>query len=175
MGPITPITLLAPIVPIVLFALGVAGCASTGAPGSRVEGNFIAHAPATLNETLAADTVQRLVALYPPARTRFDLAQPAADAFGGALLDALRARGYAVMETPPAAKGAPGTEPAQSDAKPGAASGTPPGLALHYVLDAPAGLSLYRLTVTVGSTSLSRAYQAQNNTVAPAGAWARRE
>jgi hypothetical protein len=35
--------------------------------------------------------------------------------------------------------------------------------------------NLYRVTVTVGQKSLSRAYLAQNNRVAPAGAWVRKE
>ena len=135
-----------------LLAMALAGCAST-AP----YGNFAAHPPAGLEERIAADTVKQLVALYPPARTRFHLGQPTPDAYGSALVEALRAKGYALMEFKEAA-------PATS-----------PGLSLHYVLDAAASPNLYRVTVTVGQKSLSRAYLAQNNRVAPAGAWVRKE
>jgi hypothetical protein len=43
------------------------------------------------------------------------------------------------------------------------------------VLDAAASPNLYRVTVMVGQKSLSRAYLAQNDRVAPAGAWVRKE
>jgi len=135
-----------------LLAMALAGCAST-AP----YGNFATHPPAGLEERIAADTVKQLVALYPPARTRFHLGQPTPDAYGSALVEALRAKGYALMEF--------------KEAAPAAA----PGLSLHYVLDAAASPNLYRVTVTVGQKSLSRAYLAQNDRVAPAGAWVRKE
>jgi hypothetical protein len=135
-----------------LLAMALAGCAST-AP----YGNFATHPPAGLEERIAADTVKQLVALYPPARTRLHLGQPTPDAYGSALVEALRARGYALMEFKEAA---PATAPA---------------LSLHYVLDAAASPNLYRVTVTVGQKSLSRAYLAQNDRVAPAGAWVRKE
>ena len=135
-----------------LLAMALAGCAST-AP----YGNFATHPPAGLEERIAADTVKQLVALSPPARTRFHLGQPTPDAYGSALVEALRARGYALMEFKEAA---PATAPA---------------LSLHYVLDAATSPNLYRVTVTVGQKSLSRAYLAQSDRVAPAGAWVRKE
>ena len=135
-----------------LLAMALAGCAST-AP----YGNFATHPPAGLEERIAADTVKQLVALYPPARTRFHLGQPTPDAYGSALVEVLRAKGYALVEFKEAA-------PA-----------TVPGLSLHYVLDAAASPNLYRVTVTVGQKSLSRAYLAQNDRAAPAGAWVRKE
>ena len=135
-----------------LLVMALAGCAST-AP----YGNFATHPPAGLEERIAADTAKQLVALYPPARTRFHLGQPTPDAYGSALVEVLRAKGYALVEFKEAA-------PA-----------TVPGLSLHYVLDAAASPNLYRVTVTVGQKSLSRAYLAQNDRVAPAGAWVRKE
>ena len=49
--------------PLLFLSAGLAGCAST-----EPYGNFLgANAPATVNESLAADTVQQLVTLYPPA------------------------------------------------------------------------------------------------------------
>jgi hypothetical protein len=76
-----------------LLAMALAGCAST-AP----YGNFATHPPAGLEERIAADTVKQLVTLYPPARTRFHLGQPTPDAYGSALVEALRAKGYALVE-----------------------------------------------------------------------------
>ena len=76
-------------------------------------------------------------------------------------MEALRAKGYALVEV----KASPQE----------AAPATVPGLSLHYVLDAVASPNLYRVTVMVGQKSLSRAYLAQNNRVAPAGAWVRKE
>jgi hypothetical protein len=76
-----------------LLVMALAGCAST-AP----YGNFATHPPAGLEERIAADTVKQLVALYPPARTRFHLGQPTPDAYGSALVEALRAKGYALVE-----------------------------------------------------------------------------
>ena len=146
--------------PLLFLLAGLAGCASI-----KPYGNFLgANAPANLNERLAADTVNQLVTLYPPASTRFDLGQPTPDAYGSALVESLRIKGYAILEFEP-------DEAALMD-NPNTAG---PGLNLRYVLDAPASTNLYRLTVMVGSQSLSRAYVAQNDTVTPAGAWVRKE
>ncbi len=134
------------------LVMALAGCAST-----VPYGNFATEPPAGLEERIVADTVKQLVSLYPPARTRFHLGQPTPDAYGSALVEALRAKGYALVEFKEAA-------PA-----------TVPGLSLHYVLDAAASPNLYRVMVTVGQKSLSRAYLAQNDRVAPAGAWVRKE
>ena len=146
--------------PLLFLPVALAGCASI-----EPYGNFLgANAPATLNEKLAADTVKQLTVLYPPASTRFDLGQPTPDAYGSALVESLRIKGYAILEFEP-------DEAAPMDNPNTAGS----GLNLRYVLDAPARTNLYRVTVMVGSQSLSRAYVAQNDTVAPAGAWVRKE
>ena len=147
--------------PFLLLA-GLAGCAST-----EPYGNFLgANAPATVNESLAADSVRQLVTLYPPASTRFDLGQPTPDAYGSALLESLRSKGYAILEFD--------AELAASADQPAAAGAGGPGLSLRYVVDAPISTNLYRVTLMVGTKSLSRAYVAQNDTVAPAGAWVRK-
>ena len=153
---------------IALFGLlgaAITGCASMA---SYEYGNFVApSAPANLNEIIVADTMKQLIMLYPPASTRFDLAQPTSDAYGAALVQSLRVNGYAVSEPIPAT--------AANGANPKATVSASPGLSLRYVIDAPAGLNLYRVTVMVGAQSLSRAYTAENKTVSPAGAWARKE
>jgi type IV secretion system protein TrbH len=148
-----------------LLGGAITGCGSTA---SYEYGNFVApSAPANLNETIVADTIKQLVTLYPPASTRFDLAQPTTDAYGSKLVQSLRLNGYALSEFVPAA-GANGTS------HDGAVSASP-GVSLRYILDAPEGLSLYRVTVMVGAQSLSRAYLVQNQVVSPAGAWALKE
>lgn len=140
------------------LVIGLSGCAT------EPYGNFVSSAssPAGFNESLVADTMKQLVALYPPASTRFDLDQPTSDdPFGRALVESLRAHGYAITEL-----------------KPTAAKNTNQSAApsiLHYVLDEPVSTNLYRITVLVGPESITRAYLMKNNTIAPAGAWVRRE
>ena len=86
---------------IALLAGAITGCASTA---SHEYGNFVApSAPANLNETIVADTMKQLIALYPPASTRFDVAQPTNDASGAKLVQSLRLNGYALSEFVPAA------------------------------------------------------------------------
>ncbi|EKT4503793.1 TPA: conjugal transfer protein TrbH [Pseudomonas aeruginosa] len=149
---------------IALLAV-LAGCAS------KPYGNFLENAPLSTNQKLAADSVKQLVAVYPPASTRLNLVHEAPDAYGRALVSTLRARGYALQEvTDEAAK-----KPVESKPAPATAYPASPGLALSYVIDNPTDTNLYRVTLTVGSQSLTRAYVAQNNTVHPAGEWTRKE
>jgi hypothetical protein len=150
---------------VALLAGGITGCGSTT---SYEYGNFVApSAPANLNETIVGDTVKQLITLYPPASTRFDFGQPANDGYGTKLVQSLRLSGYALSEFLPVVA-ANGTN------HEGTISASP-GLSLRYIVDAPDGLNLYRVTVMIGSQSLSRAYTAENKFVSPAGAWARKE
>lgn len=147
----------------------LAGCAST--KPYEPYGNFLKNAPLSTNQKLAADSVKQFIAVYPPASTRLNLVHEAPDAYGRALISTLRARGYALQEvTNEAAKSAAESKPAPATAYPAS-----PGLALSYVIDNPTDTNLYRVTLTVGSQSLTRAYVAQNSTVLPAGEWTRKE
>ncbi len=140
-----------------LLLAGLAGCA---APQANTYGNFLGNAPPELQQPLVDAAVQQLARLYPPGRTRFALQQATPDAFGQALVAALRAQGYAVQEfqpTPPRAQAAPAGQP------------------LAYLLDQAAGPDLYRLTLVVGSQTLSRVYVAHQGRLQPAGAWVRKE
>lgn len=140
------------------LVIGLNGCAA------GPYGNFVSHAstPASFNQTLVADTMKQLVALYPPASTRFDFDQSTTDdPFGTALMGSLRAHGYAITELK--------TTAAKNTNQSAAPS------ILHYVLDEPVSTNLYRITVLVGPESITRAYLMKNNTIAPAGAWVRRE
>jgi hypothetical protein len=143
---------------LAVLALGVAvalgGCAT---PRS---GNYAA-APVALNAAMAADSAACLIAFYPPTRTRWKVT-PAADPFGTALLQKLRAKGYAVIE---------GLVPRGADRP----AKDPAGLDLSYVVDRPEP-SLYRVLLRAGPTTLTRAYSATGSgPLAPAGAWARLE
>lgn len=156
------------IISVIVLAAALAGCATSQ------YGNFAKTSPAVFDQKMATDTVSQLVKLYPPATTRLELQQATPDAFGIALVNNLRAQGYAVMEYKPA-----GTNPAagtdgKAASQPAAASARP-GYPLRYVLDQFSGTNMYRVTVLVGSQSLTRAYAAQNDTVLPAGAWVRKE
>lgn len=143
-----------------LFALTLAGCATTGQYG-----NFV---PAAANQQqIATDAVQQLATLYPPAKTRFELHQATPDAFGVALVNSLRERGYALLELNPADKAQAASAPAPVEAS--------AALPLRYVLDQAGATNLYRLTLLVGSQSITRPYLEENGSFVPAGYWARKE
>ena len=150
---------------LIVAACFLAGCA---VPPAQHYGNFVANsAPVSLSVRMADDTVKQLMALYPPASTRFDFKQSATDTYGVALVESLRANGYALLEFKP--------EGAANDLEPEAPAMEAEGISFNYIIDAPASTNLYRLLVIVGPRTLSRAYLVQNSTIAPAGAWARKE
>ena len=134
-----------------LAALALAGCA-TPAP----HGNYLPSATVD-QQKLAGDAVKQLAALWPPARTPLELQQPTPDAFGAALVKGLRESGYALVEFNPDAMSA-------STARP-----------LRYVLDRAGPANLYRLSVTVGSQSITRPYMERDGALVPAGYWVRQE
>ena len=49
------------------------------------------------------------------------------------------------------------------------------GIPLRYVVDGPFEPHLYRITVFIGSQSLSRVYRMDEQVLAQAGAWVRKE
>jgi hypothetical protein len=156
---------------VALLLVGLAGCATTNSP----YGNFAQNSPAADDQKMADDAVKQLVAVYPPASTRFDLHQVTPDAFGASLVESMRAKGYALLEFKPAPAGQQGraaTAASDATATPAPAA---PGLPLRYIVDQAAGSNLYRVTLLVGNQSLTRAYSAQNGSVFPAGAWVRKE
>lgn len=134
---------------LVLFIAGLAGCATTH------YGNY-SSASASINQMLARDAANRLVSLYPPAHTRFRLRQPIKDAFGVSLVQALRKKGYSVVESTPKGVSAD-------------------GIALRYVVDASSKHILHRVTLVVGLQSISHAYVLKNGVLHPVGVWVRQE
>ena len=153
-----------------LAALTLAGCATK--PPTPSAGSFALTLPAAYTEKLASDAASKLRALYPAASTQFELQQSTPDAFGSALVESLRASGYAVRE---AASAGQGTKAADSvAAEPGQAPAH--SIPLRYIVDAPTDTHLYRLTVLLGGPSLTRAYMvAPDKALQPAGAWVRKE
>ena len=146
---------------IVLLLVGLSGCVTT----QSKYGNFLPPTSAAYNKTMAEDAVKQLLILYPPASTRFDLQQTTPDTFGIALVESMRVKGYALMETKPEL-------PVQRNNE---ATNSPTGLSLRYILDQVNSLNLYRVTLLVGHQSMTRAYLVQDSTVHPAGLWSRKE
>jgi hypothetical protein len=143
---------------LLVFIISVAGL--FGCATERF-GNFESNAPAGLHEGIAADAIQHLEKVYPPAQTQFNFGQsiPKSDRFGMLLVDSLRAKGYAVKEY--SLKQSVG--------------GT--GLRFQYVIDKPSinVPDLYRIQLSIDDVTLTHAYEAKNNTAVSAGAWAKME
>lgn len=148
----------------------LAGCLSSSPYGYLVKGAV----PPQMPERLAQDTVTRMEALYPPAHTRLALTHPATDAYGAALIGALRRKGYGVMESRVNTRMNPSTRDDMPVAVPPAVSHKE-GQPFGYVVDGPFEPRLYRVTVFIGSQSLSRAYRMDEQMITQAGAWVRKE
>lgn len=130
----------------------LAGCATR-------YGNFTHDTTQPNDRKMAGDVVKKLVVLYPPALTRFDLQHATSDFFGTCLVESMRAKGYAVLEK--------GSRP-KVDAV---------GVPLSYAVDKVEESGLYRVTLTINQRqSLNRVYQvAQDGVLYPAGWWVRKE
>ena len=152
------------------IGLLLAGCVSPSPYGYLVSGTV----PPQMPERLAQDTVTRMEALYPPAHTRLALTHPATDAYGVALIEALRRKGYGVMESRVHTR----TTLTTRDDRPESVQpvvNKEEGIPFRYVVDGPFEPRLYRVTVFIGSQSLSRAYRMDQQVLAQAGAWVRKE
>ncbi|MBD8829023.1 conjugal transfer protein TrbH [Pseudomonas sp. CFBP 13602] len=150
-----------------LFLISAAIMALSGCASNSPYGNY-STAPAASDKAMATDTVTHLVKLYPPALTRWNIMQPTTDAYGTALVELLRSRGYSVKEYAPVT---------DQKTQPATQAASVPGVDLRYVVDslAPA-VDLYRVTIVVGGQPISRAYIPQKNgAVVAAGSWARKE
>ena len=159
-----------PLALVLWVGLLLAGCVSPSPYGYLVSGTV----PPQMPERLAQDTVTRMEDLYPPAHTRLALTHPATDPYGLALIEALRRKGYGVMESRVTTRMNPSTR----DDMPVAVQPTVShevGLPFGYVVDGPIEPRLYRVTVFIGSQSLSRVYRMDQQVLAQAGAWVRKE
>lgn len=155
---------------LALLLVGLAGCATAPAP----YGNFIQNSAQANDKKVVDDVVKKLVALYPPASTRFDLQHVTPDYFGTYLVESMRAKGYAVLEFKPEPKAAIA---ASSASEPAAATPATPSLSLSYIVDQAKGSDLSRVTLVINrQQSLDRVYQiAQDGVIYPAGYWVRKE
>jgi hypothetical protein len=152
------------------IGLLLVGCVSPSPYGYLVSGTV----PPQMPERLAQDTVTRMEALYPPAHTRLALTHSATDPYGVALIEALRRKGYGVMESRVHTRMSPSTRDDMPRAVQPAVSHDL-GVPFGYVVDGPFEPRLYRVTVFIGSQSLSRAYRMDQQVLAQAGAWVRKE
>lgn len=153
------------------IGLVLAGCVHAGSYGYAITGNI----PPSMSERLAQDTVAKMEAVYPPALTRLTLMHPATDPFGAALTDALRRKGYGVRETRGDTVAMPSTRDEQQARMEHPTVSHDEGVPFRYVVDGPFERRLYRVTVFVGDQSLSRAYRMDEQAMAHAGAWVRKE
>lgn len=146
-----------------LFAGLLEGCTTQ----TRV-GNFVENAVVANEKKMAADSVKKLVELYPPARTMFFLKQPTPDAFGTSLVRSIREKGYALMEFKAGGR-------ADSDAVSLPYAGN--ALPLTYTVAEAQGLNIYLVSLGVGTQSLARAYQMHltTKTIYTAGSWVHKE
>lgn len=149
----------------VLLIFVLSSCVKTMAPYGNFAGN-----PVALDEKIARDTIKQMVAIYPPAKTRFDLKQiiSDSDAFGTALVNGLRNKGYAVFEFNPGQK-------KSNKAAIGEQTKGITGIDLRYLLDRHNISDMYHVLVMAGNQSLSRAYIVEKGAIFPAGAWVMKE
>ena len=165
-----------------VLAFILAGCASLQETRQQSRN-------ALADDRIAADTVNQLAQLYPPAKTQFNLIVTEPREFGELLAVKLRTKGYAVSETVKVKRvlfadtfaglqQKPGSQPEETEARGMEASAAPPtplaagqGTELSYTLDTPEHGSLHTITLKVGNSYLSRAYLPDTRGVAAAGAW----
>ena len=139
----------------------ITGCVAT--PSGPVPTPSFAEVSGETANKLVDEAMDALVALYPPASTEVNLwdAAPATggagSSFGTVLARELRHAGYAMVVSPSAA----------------ASRSTAGAIDLAYVVDHPAP-GLYRMQLTYGGQSLTRAFVSKGAEVIPAGAWTRR-
>lgn len=122
-------------------------------------GNFMRNTTQANDKRMAEDVVKKLVTLYPPALTRFDLQHASSDSFGTCLVTSMRTKGYAVLEY-------------KAKTKKGKA-----GVPLCYTVDQLKDNGLYRVAVLIDrQQSLNRVYKvAKDGVLYPAGYWVRKE
>jgi hypothetical protein len=139
---------------------------------------------ALIDDRIAADTVNQLARLYPPAKTQFNLIVTEPREFGEVLAVKLRAKGYAVLETVKTKrvlfadtfagfqqKTGQSNEAHARGMETPAAPAAGQGMELFYTLDTPERGSLHTIMLKVGNAYLSRAYLPDTKGVAAAGAW----
>ncbi|MBC2385350.1 conjugal transfer protein TrbH [Pseudomonas sp. WS 5096] len=131
----------------ILAVVMLAGCAG------KPYGTFV-ETSVGFQSIIAIDAVNQMANLYPPASTRLSLALEPKDGFGQVLIQQMRLSGYAVYES--------ATVPLAG------------GKMFAYVLDNLDSAN-YRVSISVGSETLSRTYAVGNHNITPNGLWTRKE
>lgn len=148
-----------------LTAIVVLLSACSATPRDTAFGSTLPTKDSVVQKLMAADVAARMATLYPPARIRLTLKHGTTDAFGTALVESLRKKGYALVEfIGPRSPGAPRK-----------ASQTNGDRQLSYVVDRPLDAAHVRVTVFIDTQSVSRLYQTNERGIAPAGHWVRKE
>lgn len=143
------------------LSIVLAGCAST--PGN---GNYLATATETEQQAIAQEAAKQLATMWPPGRTRFVIAQDTSNPFGAALAKAIRETGYALEESQPTTES---TAQAATPTKP-ATNAIP----LAYIVD-QIDSGIIRLSMDLGTQTITRPYVIQDGKAIPAGNWTRKE
>lgn len=147
---------------LILAAFG--GCGKQIKP-PQAHGNF-----AQVDSVgLVQDAMNMMVAVYPPAKTRLEIVQDSGDPFGIALVENLRANGYAIAESAPPQQGDKYASPVDRL----------DGLPFSYLIDYLQTEDELRVTLSIGSDSASRLYRVQEHPngpqYIPAGNWVRKQ
>lgn len=131
---------------VLLLTILLSSCASMR------YGNFT-HTSQSKDAYLAKDAVSQLTRVYPPARNTFCISQKIRDAFGIKLIQEMRKKGYGVLEN---------VQPRQK-------------ANFFYVVDEAKPGCLYRVSLYIGSETLSRMYAKSNGKLTPASPWSHKE
>lgn len=131
---------------VLLLVIVLSSCAS------MQYGNFTV-ASQSKDIYLAKDAASQLTHIYPPAQNIFYISQKVSNGFGTNLIHEMRNKGYGVIEN---------VQPRQN-------------ANLFYVVDEIRKGSLYRVSLYVGSQTLSRVYVKTKEQITPASPWSHKE
>ena len=150
---------------LMLVLLLLNGCAT------QPYGSFIQN-PSPIysqySKVMADDVTVQIVRLYPAANTQFNLRHAVNDPFGKALIENLRLEGFAVQEViQQSIQQQIFAAPHQLDTE------SQKGLTLSYIIDQSG--DLYHVKLIIDDMRLSRAFEAQADSIHPAGLWVRKE
>lgn len=157
---------------LMVFMMSLSGCVSP----PPMYGNFIQSSTIPNDKKIVDDVIEKLVMLYPPAKTQFNLQHDTPDYFGTYMIQSLRAKGYGVLEHKQETKSSVSKLESNPNVNLNKNQSTEPGLSLSYILDQPKETNWYRITLVINHRqSLDRVYQLQNGAMVPAGYWVRKE
>ncbi len=131
---------------LILLSMALCSCAA-------MQYGNLTNTNAQKDEYLAKDSIKRISKLKVPARTTFKVYQKSDSVYGHQLVELLRQQGYGVQEN------------LNSDKKSN----------FHYVVDSLDEDNDIRVSLFIGSESLSRVYHIQDDSIKPFSAWSHKE